>query len=104
MKMTDVINTVEILRGAQEDHTWLVQELQSLEGRIELEIHGKREWVKSERLGVPAPYDRLYWLYLLYMVDMMRADKEKFERSATAFREALEAYAHHYRMRMQGRD
>ena len=100
MKIIDAINTVELLRGVQEDHAFLVQELQALEGRIELEIHGKQEWIKTETLGVPAPYDRLYWLYLLYTVDMTRGDKERFERSSAAFKEALDAYAHHYRTRL----
>ncbi len=101
MKMTEAINFLQSIRGEQEDHAPLVQFLQELEGRIEIEIHGKSTWKKSETLSVPAPYDRLYWLYLLYMTDMLNADKERYERSAAVFKEALDAYAHYYRNRVR---
>ncbi len=97
MTMIEVINLVEDIRPLNLSHSQPVRFLQELEGKIELEIHQKKEWEKTETLSVPAPYDRVYWLYLLCILDMLYGEEKNYLREKAAFEEALADYAYYYR-------
>ena len=77
--------------------------LAELEGRVETEIHagtGRKKptfvHTKNPRFSVPAPYDRLYWTYLVAMIDLTVGDMESYALSHALFNEAYTAYARYY--------
>ena len=73
--------------------------LEELEGRIALEIHQKAQgeahpaYHQNPPLSVPAPYDRLYWCYLVAMIDLTQGDMQAYTLSRPLFDEAFAAYA-----------
>ena len=77
--------------------------LAELEGRVETEIHkatGRKKptfvHTKNPRFSVGAPYDRLYWTYLVAMIDLTVGDMESYKLSHALFTEAYGAYARYY--------
>lgn len=82
----------------------LVQFLRELEGRIAARI--RREHAKPAvctpvqgvnlTLSVPAPFDRVYWTYLVAMIDLTAGDTERYGVSRALFEEAFDAYARWY--------
>lgn len=112
MTVADALRVADAMRpNAVEDdlkQRWLCE----LEGRICAEVTGKRPdaaFCLSEkvppatRLSVPAPYDRLYWTYLVAMSDLAVCDTEAYRLSAALFREAYDAYARWYQRTKGGR-
>ena len=74
--------------------------LDELEERIACEIHRlppkhthSGTAFAAEKLSVPAPYDRVYWAYLISMIDLTRGDKENYALSSALFKEAYTEYA-----------
>ena len=69
------------------------------QNRISAEIHQKYtrtdgfEGLLPDQLSVPVPYDRVYWTYLVAMIDFVRGSIENYEHSLAAFREAYGEYA-----------
>lgn len=49
--------------------------------------------VYGSELGVPAPFDRIYWVYLVAMIDMALGNAESYNISYALFTEARDAYA-----------
>ena len=81
----------------------LLHFLGELEGRIAAEVRhespkGELSPVKGKRnaLSVPAPFDRLYWTYLVAMIDLSVGDTQAYQTSLQLFEEAYRAYACHY--------
>ena len=83
----------------------LLHFLEELEGRILLEIHQKSPKATSTsgapyqlnpKLSVPSPYDRLYWSYLVAMIDLTMGDMQAYATSRPLFDEAFAAYARYY--------
>ncbi len=75
--------------------------LSEIEGRVRVELLGERAEdiptidVSTPRdmpLSVPAPYDRLYWMYHMAMADYMAGDASRYENAAALFNEAYAAY------------
>ena len=98
MLSTDAIDVAHGIRDPGISHSLLYRFLFELEGRIALEIQGKDSWPgEVDELSVPAPYDRVYWLYLVMMIDMLYGEKEQYLRTKEAFREAFDAYTFYYR-------
>ncbi len=97
MLSSDAIDVAHGIREPGISHSLLYRFLFELEGRIALEIQGRSEWVQEDVLSVPAPYDRIYWLYLVMMIDLLYGDKERYLRTKEAFQEAFDAYTFYYR-------
>ncbi len=78
-------------------HRWLGE----LEGRIQVELEGvspssltpPEERKDLITLSAPYPYDRLYWLYLMAMLDFINGDSARYENSAAMFNTAYQNYA-----------
>lgn len=77
--------------------------LTELEGRIAAEIRhepvtGEVGAVRgmSQRLSVQSPFDRVYWTYLVAMIDLTVGDAAAYKVSMALFKEAYKAYACHY--------
>ena len=98
MTSFDALDLVHSIRDAGISHSLLYRFLFELEGRIALEIQGRTDWSSEvDELSVPAPYDRIYWLYLVMMVDLLYGEKERYLRTKEAFQEAFDAYTFYYR-------
>ena len=60
------------------------------------EVSGQKTPVYRSELAIPAPFDRLYWIYLVAMIDMAAGDNEAYSVSYALFTEARDAYARWY--------
>ena len=81
----------------------LLHFLSELEGRIAAEVRhesvaGEAGVVRGtgQRLSVPSPFDRVYWTYLVAMIDLSVGDTASYKASMALFREAYKAYACYY--------
>lgn len=84
------------LRPTELSHEVLTALLWELEEQLALEIRG--EWpchraVTCAELKIPAPFDRVYWTYLLSMIDLSMGNTEAYRASNALYREGREAYA-----------
>ena len=96
------------MAGAMRRHAlsdeMLARFLTELEGRIATRI--RRETVEphiscpvrgcNTALSVPAPFDRIYWTYLVAMIDLAAGNGEQYRISRELFEEAFDAYARWY--------
>ena len=73
--------------------------IEELEKKIACEIHGKfaREehfaGLPADQLSVPSPYDRLYWTYLVAMIEFVQGTPETYAFANGVFKEAYGEYA-----------
>ena len=93
MEIATVIALTRAMRTVNIEEDLLVQLLLELEGRIELELHGKEHYESTVALSVPLPWSRVYWTYLVAMVDMAAGSPALYERSLALFQSAYDAYA-----------
>ena len=102
MKQMEAIRVAKCMRSscAMPDDI-LARMLTELEGRIEIELHDKLDWTDTADLSVPNPYDRLYWTFLVSMMDLYEGRLESYRAIYAEFCRAYESYANH--CRRQGR-
>ena len=93
MSVAEAIALALAVRATSLDEGVLTQLLMELEGRIELELHEKESFAGSIQLSVPLPWSRVYWTYLVAMIDLAAGDMTLYERSHALFRSAFDAYA-----------
>ena len=99
MTRSEVLTLVAQLRPHEYSESVMLRWLEELEKKIALEIHGKASdrvpcvIVSNEQLSVKAPYDRVYWTYLVSMLDFVSGSLEVFECSNALFKEAYADYA-----------
>ena len=80
--------------------------LGELEGRVMIELEGvspsalstPEEDSEMPYLSAPYPFDRMYWLYIMAMLDYVNGDSARYANSAALFNTAYQAYAK-WRMR-----
>lgn len=96
------------IAGAMRRHAisdkMLVRFLNELEGRIATCIHREKFDPAvscpvrgvNQPLAVPAPFDKIYWTYLVAMIDLAAGDSEQYRISSYLFTEAFDAYARWY--------
>jgi hypothetical protein len=78
------------------DEAVKLQLLAEIEGRVLVELLGEEpgdvdineETPRDRELAVPAPYDRLYWLYVAAMLYIMGGYTERYEACAALFNAA----------------
>ena len=75
--------------------------LGEIEGKVRVELLGEDPGMVAvldsstpvdTELAVPHPYDQLYWLYLLAMMDYVSGDLARYENTATLFNAAYQNY------------
>ncbi len=99
MTKTEVLALVAELKPHDHSDTVMLRWLEELEQKVALEIHGKMRggidplYNAKEQLSVSAPYDRIYWTYLIAMLDFVSGNLEHFESSNALFKEAYADYA-----------
>lgn len=52
---------------------------------------------KTTQLKIASPYDNLYWLYIISMIDFYNGDTERYANSLAEYNKALEEYRTWYR-------
>ena len=76
--------------------------LSELDGRVRVELHdeaidGVSDFGASTstntQLAAPFPFDQMYWMYLIAMLDLANGDTARYLNSATMFNSAYENYA-----------
>lgn len=84
--------------GDDEKAAWL----RELDGKIALEVMGlpapqytPEEW--DNELLVSAPYDNIYWLYILSMMDFANEEFDNYANSRAMFSSAMGEYRRWYR-------
>ena len=97
MTQQEALTLAHTLHNTEMPDHMLARMLSELEGRIAIEIHGDLAWKDTGKLSVPNPYDRVYWVYLLAMLDLYENNGTRFALTYAEFRRAYEAYANHYR-------
>lgn len=95
MSMVDTLTPNQV--SAAMKRRWIGE----LEGRIRVELEGvspssltpPEEITGDAELSAPYPFDRLYWLYALAMLDFVNGDGARYENSAAMFNSAYQSYA-----------
>ena len=78
--------------------------LGDLEGMVQVELRGRStdeaESLTEEgimptngTLGVPYPFDRMYWLYLVAMIEYTNGDAARYANAASMFNAVYASYA-----------
>lgn len=99
MTKTEMIAMVRQLKANEYSDDVMLRWLDELEEKINCEIHDKplhtayTSFASAEQLVVPSPYDRVYWTYLIAMIDLMSGNKEAYELSNANYKEAYADYA-----------
>lgn len=108
MTKSDVITFVMAVKPHELDDAVMLRLLDELEEKIHCEIYGKAARAQQygavtfEQLSAPAPYDGLYWKYLVAMVDFLTGNHDAYAVSYAHFQSAYADYAR-YVQRQRGR-
>lgn len=104
MTVTTSIRVADQLAPNRLDENLKRRWLGDLEGMIRVELHDEspeavasltEEGVlpTSAALQVPYPFDRLYWLYLVAMVEQTHGDAARYANAAAMFNTVYASYA-----------
>lgn len=100
MTVTEALGLATAIRPCELDGEVLTALLLELERQLALEIRGEHicpHTVTRTDLAVPSPFDRIYWTYLVSMIDLALGNTEGYRLSDALYRESREAYAKWHR-------
>ncbi len=99
MTKSEVLAFVQSVKPHELADAVMLRWLDELEKKIACEIHGRfageEQYVclAADQLSVPAPYDKLYWTYLVAMLEFVQGTPESYEFANGVFKEAYGDYA-----------
>jgi hypothetical protein len=98
MTVQKAIELARALRPCELGEDTLTQLLMGLESELALLVRGEEpcapcKAVSRDTLTVPAPFDRVYWTYLVSIIDFSAGKTDCYTMSSAMFREARDAYA-----------
>ena len=99
MTVSEALKLAGAMRASELGEETLTALLLGLEAELALEVRGERlvsRAVTCTDLAVPAPFDRIYWTYLVAMTDLALGNHEGYVHSLALYRESREAYARWY--------
>ena len=105
MTKREVLSFVRSIKPHDMEDEVMLLWLEELEKKVALELHGKQlcearlAGFAQEQLSVPAPYDKIYWTYLVAMLELVKGTTESYQFANTVFREAYNDYAKHVQRR-----
>lgn len=106
MTVKEALQLANALRPNDLEEATLVALLWGLEEQLATEVRGEGRTPRAvicTDLEVPAPFDRVYWTYLMAMIDLASGSTERYRISDALYRESREAYARwHQRTAGQG--
>ena len=98
MTRSEVLAFVQSVKAHEFEDAVMLRWIDELEKKIACEIHGKfgREehftGLPADQLSVPAPYDKLYWTYLVAMIEFVQGTPETYAFANGVFKEAYGEY------------
>lgn len=101
MTISECIKLVDTMAPNGMETSVKLRLLSEIEGRVRVELLGEDpgdtvalgEDAPGETvLCVPAPFDRLYPLYVMSMMDYLNGDVPRFENGAILFNQAYQSY------------
>ena len=101
MTIETCMSLVEAVRPGGVDAAVRLRLLGEIEGKVRVELHGESpdgSWEfdgdtpAGTVLCVPHPYDQIYLLYLMAMMDYISGDMERYENGAAMFNAAYQSY------------
>lgn len=103
MTVKEAIDQASVLRPNELGEEALAALLYELESSLATEVRGESPvagcgavMVNEASLSAPAPFDRMYWAYLVAMIDLSAKDQDAYNMSYALYREARTAYARWY--------
>lgn len=103
MTVKEAIDQASVLRPNELGEEALSALLYELESSLATEVRGEcpkggcsAVTVAETTLSAPAPFDRMYWAYLVSMIDLAAKDQDAYHMSSALYREARTAYARWY--------
>lgn len=104
MTASEAIELACVLRPNELDKAALERFLMELEDNLAVEVRGEAPTranahphsTSSQQLSVPSPFDRLYWAYLLSLIDLSGGDNAAYAITRALFDGARDAYARWY--------
>ncbi len=105
MTKNEVLSFVQSIKPHEFEQAVMLRWLEELEKKIEFEIHdrfARGESVQStstDKLSVPPPYDKVYWTYLVSMIELAQGTPETYKFANGVFKEAYGEYARYVQRR-----
>ena len=105
MTKNEVLSFVQSVKPHDFEDAIMLRWLDELEKKIACEIHSRyaREeaflGLGPDQLSVAAPYDKIYWTYLVSMIELAKGTPESYEFANRVFKEAYTEYARHVQRR-----
>ncbi|MBQ8351601.1 MAG: hypothetical protein IJW51_04895 [Clostridia bacterium] len=99
MTKSEVLAFVQSVKPHELEDAVMLRWLDELEKKIACEVHGRfsREepyiGLAAEQLTVPTPYDKVYWTYLVSMIEFVQGTPESYQFANGVFEEAWRSYA-----------
>lgn len=102
MTIGKCISIAESIAPSKHSRDLKVRWISELEGKISVELFNRSpldleeygaESRDDQALEVPFPFDQIYWMYLVAMLDLANGDNARYQSSAGAFNSAFESYA-----------
>ena len=99
MTKIEVLTFVQSVKPHDFEDAVMLRWLDELEKKVACEIHSKflhekrYPGLSPDQLSVPAPYDKIYWTYLLSMIELAKGTPETYEFANGVFKEAYGDYA-----------
>lgn len=102
MTIGKCISIAESMAPSKHARDLKIRWISELEGKISVELFNKDpselcEYDADSRddllLEVPFPFDQIYWMYLVAMLDLANGDNSRYVNSAGVFNSAFESYA-----------
>lgn len=101
--ISEVINQTQAVRPDLYTDEQMTAWLSELDGQIAAELLGKEpvaySWPEDAgaQLLVPHPYDRLYHLYIISMIDLYNRETDLYANDMAVFNAAMQEYRSYYR-------
>ena len=105
MTRSEVLAFVQSVKPHEFEDAIMLRWLDELEKKITLEIHEKflskdiSTGTAQDKLSVPAPYDKVYWTYLVAMIELAKGTPDTYGFANGIFKEAYGDYARYVQRR-----
>ena len=101
MTINDCIKLVDTMMPNETDRSVKLRLLGEIEGRVKVELLGTEpgdvptfdeDTPEDTALCVPPPFDQIYLLYVMSMMDYLNGDVTRYENGAVLFNQAYQGY------------
>ncbi len=94
MTQSKALELAKVMRsGSELSESVFARLLSEVEGLVQIELHKNTDWKDEGQLEVPHPFDRIYWIYIIAMVDLITGDLDSYKVTRALYDEAFRDYA-----------